>query len=138
MKNPSLLDASLIAPCGMNCAICHGYLREKNTCVGCRNDDVDKSAYCRSCIIKNCEHIENSESKFCYECEKLPCKRLKQLDKRYRDKYHMSMLENLEYIKNKGIDKFLKNEKKRWTCRNCGSIICVHRDKCLECGAGWV
>ncbi len=30
------LNPVLIAPCGMNCGTCLGYLREKNKCVGCR------------------------------------------------------------------------------------------------------
>jgi hypothetical protein len=131
------IKASLIAPCGMNCTLCHAYLRDKNTCVGCRAVDTDKAAYCRKCIIKNCEHIAASESKLCYECNKFPCTRLKQLDKRYRTKYHMSMIENLEYIQQFGIDAFVEKEEKRWTCENCGSLICVHRVNCLNCGEPW-
>jgi len=127
------IKPSLIAPCGMNCALCHAYLREKNTCVGCRGIDDDKAAYCKKCIIKSCEHIAASEAKFCYECLKFPCTRLKQLDKRYTVKYHMSMIENLNNIKNKGIESFVDNEEKRWTCENCGSLISVHKPNCLNC-----
>jgi hypothetical protein len=127
----------LIAPCGMNCTICHAYLRDKNTCVGCRTYDVDKSAYCQNCYIKNCDNIKKSKSKFCYECVDFPCKRLNQLDKRYRTKYHMSMIENLENIKRLGVDAFIKNEEKRWTCKNCGSLICIHKINCLNCNEPW-
>jgi hypothetical protein len=132
MKSP--IKSILIAPCGMNCGICLAYLREKNRCAGCNTDDMDKSAYCSRCIIKNCELLKKSGTKFCFKCEKFPCKRLKQLDKRYRTKYNMSMLENLEYIKNHGVRKFVKNEKTRWTCMDCGGTICVHRGFCYSCG----
>ena len=43
-----------------------------------------------------------------------PCKRLKALDRRYRIKYHMSMIENLDYIKEFGMENFLTNEGAKW------------------------
>jgi len=79
-------QASLIAPCGMNCGICMAYLREKNRCPGCRGDDASKMPSCLRCSIKNCETVKTTGSGFCYECPTGPCRRLKQLDKRYRTK----------------------------------------------------
>jgi hypothetical protein len=37
--------------------------------------------------------------RYCYECDEFPCARVKRLDKRYRTKYEMGMIENLEYIR---------------------------------------
>ena len=89
----------LIAPCGMNCGLCIGYIRKKNPCGGCfKKDDENKPSQCRSCSIVNCESLAKTKSGFCYECKKYPCARLKNLDKRYREKYGMSMIENLLYI----------------------------------------
>lgn len=130
------MSIELIAPCGMNCALCMAHLRDKKHCPGCNasNESLPKS--CVKCIIKNCEIIKNSQSKLCYECDKFPCKRLKQMDKRYRSKYHMSEIENLEFIKLKGMDAFLASEKTRWTCSQCGKgVINVHRGVCSECKA---
>jgi len=127
------LQKTLIAPCGMNCGICLGYLRDKNVCKGCRIPDESISKSRSKCIINNCELLNKTDSKFCYDCEKYPCKRLKQLDKRYRTKYHMSMLENLEYIKSNGLESFVLKEKERWKCPTCGGTICVHRGFCLTC-----
>jgi hypothetical protein len=129
------MNASLIAPCGMNCAICIGHLREKKQCPGCNAMDEEKAVYCRKCIIKNCDVLKEKNMKFCSgECEKYPCKRLKNLDKRYRTKYGMSMLENLENIKKYGIEQFVEQEQIRWKCPECGEILCVHRTSCLKCG----
>lgn len=128
-----MINNSLIAPCGMNCGICLGYLRDKNKCYGCRNDSLQKPEYCRRCIIINCELLSKTDSKFCYDCNKYPCRRLKQLDKRYRTKYHMSMIENLDFIKITGLDEFIEKEKNRWKCSSCGAVRCVHRDFCLVC-----
>lgn len=127
------MERSLIAPCGMNCGICIGYQRERKPCSGCRGADTNKPKGCRTCTITNCELLVKTESKFCYDCEKYPCARLKQLDKRYRTKYKMSMLENLENIRKNGLDKFILSEKERWKCEQCGGSICVHRGYCLNC-----
>lgn len=124
---------SLVAPCGMNCGICMAYLRDKNICNGCWSSNGSKSKSVLQCIIKNCELLQKTDSKFCYECSQFPCKRLKQLDKRYRLKYNMSMIENLLYIKRSGMDVFLQKESIRWKCETCGGTICVHRKYYLKC-----
>jgi len=132
-----LLDRiSLIAPCGMNCSICMAYLREKNKCPGCRESDLNKPVTRTRCKIKNCTTFQKGEDHFCFECEIFPCDKLKHLDKRYRDKYNMSMIENLEDIEKKGIKEFLKHEEIRWTCSKCGGTICVHKGYCYSCGKG--
>jgi hypothetical protein len=130
----SLNEFSLIAPCGMNCGICWAYLRDKNKCPGCRAPDVNKPATRVRCKIKNCKIVQNSKSKFCFDCVNLPCEHLKRLDKRYQAKYNMSMVENLEHIKKLGIKKFIKSEKTRWACSKCGDVICVHKGQCCSCG----
>ena len=129
------MKKELIAPCGMNCGICSGYLREKNKCPGCREMYKNKPEYCRKCIIIHCEIRKKNKMKFCSnKCEKFPCKRLKNLDKRYKTKYHMSMLENLENIKSFGIRKFVQKEVERWKCPKCDRVITCHGGKCLSCG----
>ena len=127
------MEKQLIAPCGMNCAICLGYQREKNKCPGCRNLIGSKLKTRQKCVIRNCIILKENKWKFCSDkCEKYPCQRLKSLDKRYRTKYGMSMVENLEFIRDKGIEKFLEWEKKRWKCPKCGGNICVHRGICFK------
>jgi hypothetical protein len=126
-------DKSLIAPCGMNCGTCMAYLRSKNKCPGCRVSSEDKSISVKRCIVQGCVDLKSTNSKFCYECGKFPCARIKQLDKRYRTKYRTSFIENLTMIKEKGMDQFLEFESDRRTCVNCGSVLCVHREKCQMC-----
>lgn len=133
MNNFVTFERDMIAPCGMNCGTCIGYLREKNKCAGCWPDPGHKPAQRVSCRIKNCEYLARTSTKFCNDCEKYPCQRLKQLDKRYRTKYKVSFIQNLGTIKENGIKKFLAGESVRWTCPDCGSVICVHRNNCLAC-----
>jgi len=123
------ITAKIIAPCGMNCALCYAHQRDKNTCMGCNSDDKNIPNSCKNCSIKLCE----KKQKYCFSCDSFPCKRLKQLDKRYTTKYHMSMIENLEKIRDIGIREFFRYEKKRWTC-SCGSVVCVHKHICQNCG----
>lgn len=123
----------LIAPCGMNCGICKAYLREKNKCPGCRGNDTHKPITRIHCKIKTCIFFQNNEIEFCFACEDFPCEKLKHLDKRYRNKYNMSMIENLENIKKSGISKFIKNETDKWKCPVCNGTICVHNRKCYTC-----
>jgi hypothetical protein len=130
----SLTKYSLIGPCGMNCGICMAYLREKNKCPGCRGASVDKPVTRVRCKIKTCNIFQNDSAKFCFECSDFPCERVKHLDKRYRTKYNMSMIENLEYIRDYGFRKFIKNEDVKWTCSQCEGTICVHKGYCIDCG----
>lgn len=119
----------------MNCSVCYAFLREKNRCGGCRSADCARGVSITRCRIKNCPIPGD---KFCStQCEQFPCDRLRNLDKRYRLKYGMSMLENLAKIENEGIRKFLKSEKTRWICGGCGGKLCVHYRECPSCGKKW-
>ena len=118
----------------MNCGICKGYLREKKKCPGCRIFDKNEPVSIAKCKIRNCATFKRSKSKYCFKCEEFPCGNLKHLDKRYRTKYHMSMIENLDFIKEKGINPFLEKEKQKWKCPKCDGIITCHGGTCLNCG----
>ena len=111
MNTELSIKSSLIAPCGMNCDICRAYLREKNKCSGCRGSDENKLSSRVNCKIKNCIELKKNNFKFCYKCERFPCERINHLDKRYRTKYNMSMIENLNNIGKIGIREFVSNEK---------------------------
>jgi hypothetical protein len=133
------MNEELIAPCGMNCGLCSGYLAYKNDvkskgirmtyCTGCR----PRNKQC-AFLKKRCPQLLNGDVKYCYECQDFPCARLRHIDKRYRTFYRMSMVENLEYIKESGIRHFLKRESEKWQCPECGGVICCHNGICFNCG----
>ncbi len=125
----------LIAPCGMNCRICIGYFgytmsgkKRKMQCIGCRRSG-------KSCdhLKKYCNKLRNKEIEYCYECKGFPCSRLQKLDKAYRNRFNMSMVANLEYIRDNGIKKFLQAQEERYTRHNCQGVICVHNGNCYPC-----
>lgn len=131
-----MLDKTLIAPCGMNCSICSRYLALKNStnkkgiripyCLGCRKKK--KCAFQKKCPLLRSNKIE-----YCFQCHDFPCKRLQKLDERYRTHFRMSMIDNLKFIKKKGILKFLKKEKGKWQCKKCDELICCHNGLCFKC-----
>ena len=133
------MNEELVAPCGMNCAICSSYLAFRHDvkqagirihyCVGCRPRNK-KCAY----LKKRCSLLLNGQVRYCYECQNFPCEKLLHLDKRYRTLFRMSMIENLEYIKANGVRQFLGKEKAKWQCPSCGDIICCHNGICFKCG----
>ena len=131
------ITATRIAPCGMNCSLCRAYGRDHKACLGCRGDDRHKSKSCMACPIKNCEMVASGRIKYCFGCDSFPCARLEHLDKRYRTKYGMSMIENLNALRSLGIRRFVENEKKRWACPECGRILCVHKSECIYCQHVW-
>ncbi len=127
----------LIAPCGMNCRLCRAYGRDKNPCPGCRDDDSVKPKTRVFCRIKNCEKRRQGKNRYCFSCGKFPCDILEHLDKRYRSRYSMSMIENLRQIKRVGIRLFVMSEEKKWSCPECGRLLCVHMPQCPSCGRRW-
>lgn len=131
------IRTTLIAPCGMNCRLCIAHTRDKNACPGCRGDDSGKPKTRVTCRIKNCDRIVTDKVGYCFRCDRFPCDRLDHLDERYRTKYGMSMIENLEHMKKFGIRHFIRSEKKKWTCPGCGRLLCVHKPQCLSCGHKW-
>jgi hypothetical protein len=137
-KKTAAIPTDLIAPCGINCRLCWAYIRDRDTCPGCLSVDGQRTDSRTRCRIKNCEHLAADKSKYCSDrCASFPCARLKQLDKRYRTKYGMSMIENLNQIQKLGIRQFVRNEKAKWRCPQCGELLCVHKPACLSCGHAW-
>jgi Protein of unknown function (DUF3795) len=137
LTKKNAMSAALIAPCGMNCRLCQAYGRDRNACPGCRGDDSLKPKTRVLCRIKTCEKIVRGKVRYCFNCDSFPCDRLNHLDTRYRTKYGMSMIDNLAHIKKSGIRLFIRNEKEKWTCPECGQLICVHQPQCLFCGRTW-
>jgi hypothetical protein len=132
------MEELLIAPCGMNCGVCSNYLAMK---YDLKKTGVIKS-YCAGCrprgkncafMKKSCGLLGEGRVQYCFECETFPCARLKRLDKRYRTKYHLSMIENLTFIRDASMKKFLEKEEKKWKCPQCGGVICCHNGLCYSC-----
>jgi hypothetical protein len=136
MKDTNKIPDELIAPCGMNCAICSKYLSyinnlKRSQCIGCRPSN-------KSCdyLFAKCTGVNDSQNKnsvFCYECNQYPCKQIKRMDDRYRKNYRMSVKDNLNQIKNQGISIFTQDQNNKYRCSKCGGLVSIHNRKCFNC-----
>jgi hypothetical protein len=45
----------------------------------------------------------------------------------------MSMIDNLNYIRQKGLDAFLRSQYKKYRCPKCGGMKSTHNNKCFKC-----
>lgn len=124
-----------IAPCGLHCALCYAFQRRKKPCPGCNAPDVGKLPHCTKCTIRNCPDLRLSGDAWEHGCGKFPCRRLRQLDARYRIRYGVSLLQNLRDIAACGLAPFLEREAREWACPACSARLCVHHGSCPSCGA---
>jgi predicted RNA-binding Zn-ribbon protein involved in translation (DUF1610 family) len=98
-------------------------------CRGCKTDQP--ANVCANCKIKVCAMGRGVE--FCNDCAEYPCPLLTDLSKRLP---HLKVLfRNLAAIKEKGVDVWLAEEKKRWSCPECGERFFWYSEKCTKCGA---
>jgi len=132
------IHQALIAPCGMNCALCVSYQAgqqdlnkqgfHKKYCLGCR----PRGKHCLH-MKDACDLVGKGQVQFCFECKDFPCQRLNSLDARYKARYHMSMIDNLRQIQSAGLEKFLAAQAEIWRCPTCDNLICCHNGLCLHC-----
>src|SRR5512139_1118936 len=132
MKMDAAIPDRMLAPCGITCYACYVHLRAKKSCDGCHGPDGSKPEHCRACKIKDC--AAGHGVAFCHECETFPCAIIRRLDRSYRQRYRVSLVENGLRLKAVGVDVWLAEERARWTCPRCGGVISQHDRACSECG----
>ena len=136
------------APCGLYCGACdalnsfregrseeHAKLAGEDPelvkCAGCKTDV--NAIYCVGCDFRDCTRDKGIE--FCSECEDFPCAKLVAF-RNDEHPHHSSVLKNLETIRDKGLDAWLKEQEERWSCPECGKGFTWYDSKCEACGAG--
>lgn len=106
------IDTIMFAPCGMNCKVCYKHCYHKKPCAGCLKSDQGKPEHCRKCKIKEC--IKDKRLTYCFECSDYPCKLIKNLEKSYNQRYQASLMENSEYVQQKGLEAFMEQQKEKY------------------------
>jgi hypothetical protein len=138
VKEKPASAAELIAPCGMNCGLCASYQAlvhdvkargvRMPSCAGCR----PRGKMC-AFLKKRCDKLRRDAVRFCFECETFPCHELRTIDARYKDRYRMGMIENLESIRDRGLPAFLRAQRRKWACDRCGGTVSCHNGLCFGC-----
>jgi hypothetical protein len=129
---------ALIAPCGMDCAVCSAYLASTHDvpkkahaithCSGCRA----RGKHC-AYLKAHCVPLSQGQVTYCFECADFPCERLRKFDARYRRTYGVSPIGNLETIETSGVEALIAEQQLNWACPHCGDLRCVHNRKCYRC-----
>jgi hypothetical protein len=135
-----MIKSDMIAPCGLDCAICRKALQEENPCMGCCGPDEGKTDFCLNhCKIRRCERLRELGSDFCDVCPLYPCEDVLEKETRYTAAYPLfeSPMGNLAYIRKHGMDAFIRKERAEWTCVDCDGVICVHSGICSGCGKAY-
>ena len=109
------------AICGLFCGTCPFYPEQ---CHGCLSEKL--TAHCVHCQngFRKCA----SEHKVtrCFECEEFPCERLESFRKEHWENgigHHTMVIEDLQYMKEFGIDTWVEKKTIDNTCPHCGKII---------------
>lgn len=125
------IDTIMFAHCGMNCKVCYKHCYHKKPCEGCLKSDVGKPEHCRDCNIKDC--VKQKGLSYCFECAEYPCKQIKSLEKSYNKRYQESLIKNSDFVRMNGLEKFMEQQKKVYTCPKCEGVISLHDRECSEC-----
>lgn len=118
----------MIGVCGMICSVCYRHLKKNNPCPGCASDEPGKPAHCRDCDISRCAGEKGLT--FCFLCGEFPCSRIRNLDRRYVWRYHVSPVAFGMRAKEIGAENFLAEELPKW---GCGGIVSLHDGVCSVC-----
>ena len=97
----------LVAPCGLCCRECTGFLDAK--CGGCRSNQGLSKEFRKYCRIYKCS--ENKGLKLCLDCNDFPC-RFFEFFGFPGGYWFLDNLNNMRQIKKQGIVKFLEMELK--------------------------
>lgn len=131
--------------CGLYCGACDVFIANKEgtveeralewdmapedlRCHGCKTETT--AVYCKDCDIRQC--AENNNSAFCFECGDYPCTRLTEF-KNDEWPHHSVVVKNLETIKKKGVQEWLKEQESRWSCPECGTPFAWYDKICKTC-----
>jgi hypothetical protein len=138
-------DRSLEATCGLYCGACPLLLQRKDDwiyravrarfaekdedllCHGCRTDVLSIS--CRDCPKRACAKGRGLDS--CAACPEMPCKWYAA----FRLPHGAEIVPNLEALRDRGSDVWLREQAGRWRCATCGRAGSWYERVCPDCGA---
>jgi len=144
----------MIGICGLYCGTCPNYLASRENdveelrkiseskgipleevrCDGCLSGRVFKP-----CI--DCRHgfrrcAAEKKVTWCFECPDFPCQRLEIFRGAHivnGISHHENVIENLRYMKEYGIERFVEEQEKKGQCPRCGKKLYWYLRECPNC-----
>jgi predicted amidophosphoribosyltransferase len=109
---------------------------EEIRCDGCLSDHV--YGPCTDCRHGFRRCAEEKKVTWCFQCPDFPCKRLEDFSKIHVVNgiwHHKRIIENLQFMKDRGIDEWVKQQEKEGACPSCGKMLYWYSLKCPRCHA---
>jgi len=113
-----------------------GVTIEEISCDKCLSDHVyGRCIDCR-CGFRQC--AKDKKVTWCFQCPDFPCKRLKDFSEIHVDELcnHRRVIDNLHFMQDYGIEKWIEKYDNEGVCPNCGKIFYTYSQKCAGCYAG--
>ena len=103
-------------------------------CHGCKTDTIFIN--CKYCKIRTCAISKKVEH--CNDCEQYPCNLLNNTllnEEIQKQLPHLkAALDNLNTIKNAGVNNWLEQQEKQWKCPECDTTSSWYTFSCPSCG----
>ena len=124
-------DMKTAAICGLFCETCPKFPAE---CEGCLSEKL--APHCRECAYGFRECAAEHGITRCFECPSFPCERLE----RFKDahivngiSHHEKVIEDLQYMRDVGVGKWVARKREESRCRTCGALILWHERDTHTC-----
>ena len=144
----------LIGICGIYCGTCPRYLAPRDNdveylkkasqesgfpieeirCDGCLSDNVFPA--CRDCRHGFRRCAGEKKVTWCFQCPEFPCSRLLSFLPIHvvnGVSHHARLIQELEYVKEQGIEKWLEKQDRSGRCPNCGKMLYWYARECPAC-----
>jgi len=155
-KHPKEDLRKLVGICGIYCGTCPIYLAHRESDIECldeisnaRGIPLDK-IQCDGCLSDRvfppcveCSHgfrqcAKEKQVTWCFQCNEFPCQRLAN----FRDihvvngiSHHAHIIENLQSMKEHGIEQWVGGQEKAGVCSKCGKRLYWFVRECPKCHA---
>jgi len=137
-------NEKLVAPCGLYCGACSGYLTTNGLrpgsgsskpameCDGCLGGGRT-IGHVSNCAIRKCATAK-SKTQRCSDCPEFPCDIITDFNNDGIT-HHGEVLENLRQLRAMGIKDWTKHEMDRWRCSKCPTTLAWYDAECPNCKA---
>jgi hypothetical protein len=146
--------AKLIGICGIFCGTCPYFLAPRENdleqlrklsqdrgisiedirCDGCLSDRI--MPHCKECKAGFRKCAQSRKVTWCFQCTEFPCQRLESyIDAHIVDgiSHHEHVIEDLQDVKDHGIDQWIRKQEKLGTCGQCGKRLYWFARECPDC-----
>ncbi|MDD4309802.1 MAG: DUF3795 domain-containing protein [Candidatus Cloacimonetes bacterium] len=128
--------------CGLYCGACCSMIvneQEQGVESALEMQTEPNEQPCKGCSADyqaNCEFVvcnKQHQTASCAFCPEFPCAMITNF-KDNEWEHHQVVLENLQRIKEIGIETWLTEQKKAWQCPSCGCRTQWYQTECTRCG----